>query len=220
MKLAPTLLTTLLLSVGVAACAGGGEGHETSSKSPTTTATARPTTTVASVPLTSAPPAHRPGVNDSYDGDDHNPRNGFLSENNDDWEVERFGQAASPAEVESAERFVGEYFSAAVSGDGAKACALLIPSLAGGIGGSYEKRGDAVYLHGKTCAEVMAKLFTHEHKGIVKQAHGLRVTAVRELRGSGRVLFESAGMRERHYMALTRYGSDWKFNALLDSPYP
>ena len=38
---------------------------------------------------------------------------------------------------------------------------MLVPSLAQGMGGNYEKPSDPSYLHGKTCAEVMTKLFKH-----------------------------------------------------------
>jgi hypothetical protein len=205
------LLAMALLGVGVTACANTTKCPHLYA-SPSHIARTRGARMVVSGPV----PRQRPGINDSYDGDDHNPNN--TSENNDD--PERHGRPATLAERQSVTEFVEKYYTAAVANNGAVACSLLIPSLVNGIGGSYERPGDPSYLHGKTCAQVMTKLFEHEHKLIAAEAAGLEVTGVRVGSGMAFGLLAFKGAREPRYLGVERYDNTWKLRGLTESPYP
>lgn len=160
----------------------------------------------------------RPGIDDTYDEDETAAR---TVENHDDKEIEIYGKPATPAEWQATEAFARGYFAAAAAEDGARACPMLAPWLGPTLGGSYEKPSDPSYLHGKTCAEVMTKLFTHRHGLVVKEARGVEVTDVRVTQQTAFVLLAFKGVRERRYMGLQRMGANkWTLEALTDSPYP
>jgi hypothetical protein len=200
-----------LLGLGVGAC-----GSATKGTTSQTTSDTVPHRTIpkATAPL-KAPP--RAGIDDTYDEDDTAPR---RVEEHDDEEIEIYGKPASPSEWQAAAAFAKAYFTAAAAEDGAAACGLLVPSLAQGTGGNYEKPSDPSYLHGKTCAEVMRKLFKHRHKLMAAEAAGLEVTDVRVTPRTAFVLLAFKGIRERRFMGVERYGKGWKLEALIDSQYP
>jgi hypothetical protein len=163
-----------------------------------------------------APP--RPGIDDTYDEDDKAVR---RVEQHDDAEIEIYGKPASPAEWQATEAFARAYFSAAAAEDGARACPMLASWLGPSLGGSYEGGKNPSYLHGKTCPEVMTKLFIHRHRLLVKEAKGLEVTDVRVTGHTAFILLAFKGIRERRFMGLEREGTNsWKLEALTDSQYP
>jgi hypothetical protein len=173
----------------------------------------------ASIPKPSASlkAPQRPGIRDTYDEDD-TARRGV--EENDDEEIEIYGHAANATEWRSATAFVKSYYAAAVAEDGAAACQLLVPSLAQGLGGSYEKSSEPTYLHGKTCAEVMTKLFKYRHKLMAAENAGFEVTDVRATSKTDFILLAFKGIRERRFMGVQREGNSWGLEALTDSQYP
>lgn len=168
-------------------------------------------------PSASLKAPQRPGIKDTYDEDERASRE---TEENDDEEIEIYGRPANAAEWQSAIAFVKSYYAAAVAENGATACTLLVPSLAQDIGGSYEKPSEPYYLHGKTCAEVMTKLFKYRHKLLTAENAGLEVTDVRATSQTDFILLAFKGIRERRYMGVLRDGDTWKLEALTDSPYP
>jgi len=201
------LLGSLLLVLGNTGC---GTGKSTSSASSDTAETIPH----AKEPL-KAP--SRPGIDDTYDKDDTAPRS---TEEGDDAEIEIYGKQATPAEWLAAVAFVKSYFAVALAENGAAACKLLTPSLASGLGGSYEKPPNPSYLRGKTCAEVMTKLFEHRHKLVAAEAAGLEVTDVRVTSRTAFILLAFKGIRERRYMGVERDGKTWKLEDVMDSKYP
>jgi hypothetical protein len=205
------LFAMALLGLGVAACGSGA----TSTKSQTVAGTVPTDPIPKATASLKAPP--RPGIDDTYDEDDTAPR---KVEEHDDEEIEIYGKPASPAEWQAAAAFAKAYFTAAAAENGVAACGLLVPSLAQGTGGNYEKPSDPSYLHGKTCAEVMTKLFKHRHKLMAAEAAGLEITDVRVTSRTAFVLLAFKGIRERRYMGVERFGKGWKLEALLDSQYP
>ena len=210
-KLLFVLLATGLFGVMLVACGCA----STRSTSQTSSVEAES----ASVPKPSASlkAPQRPGIKDTYDEDDAAKRN---VEENDDEEIEIYGHAANAAEWRSATAFVKSYYAAAVAENGAAACRLLVPSLAQGLGGSYEKSSEPTYLHGKTCAEVMTKLFKHRHKLMTAENAGLEVTDVRATSRTDFILLAFKGIRERRFMGVQRDGQTWQLEALTDSQYP
>lgn len=228
------------LGIALASCGGPGAISGSTSQSSHTTSQSAAVTTrnvdsgrqpVVTVSRAAFTPRHRPGVDDAYDGDDTGLR---ATEEKDDEEVERYVRPADAAEVQAAASFVKAYFAAALHEDGAAGCALLVPSLAAGLGKSYERPSVPSYLRGKTCAAVMTKLFASRHKLIVAEAAGVRITAVRttevspaELRTANVpthktafVLLSFRKMREPRFMGVEHYGHTFKLEALMDSPYP
>jgi hypothetical protein len=161
----------------------------------------------------------RPGIHDTYDEDDIGSR---KVEENDDEEIEIYGRPATAAEHRSTVAFAKSYFAAAAAEDGAAACTLLVPTLAKAIAGDYEKPSDPSYLHGKTCAQVMTKLFKHRHKLMTAEAAGLEVTDVRvsQTTKTAFILLAFKGIRERRFMGVESFGKAWKLEALMDSQYP
>jgi hypothetical protein len=222
MKPLLALLATVLLGMGATACGSSTKSTASGSQAASTATTASiatPATPTGTIPKATAPlkAPPRPGIDDTYDEDDTASR---KVEQHDDEEIEIYGKAASPAEWQSAAGLARSYFTAAAAEDGAAACSLLVPSLAQGIAGNYEHPSDPSYLHGKTCPEVMTKLFKHRHKLMAKEAAGLEITDVRVTTRTAFVLLAFKGIRERRYMGVERFGKDWKLEALLDSQYP
>lgn len=225
-----SLLLLLLCGVGFTACGETRDANTSRTASASASGT-KPSTVAVQTASTAAAPTSspdekvpaarkapsRPGIDDAYDGDDgSSPK----TEAKDDEEIEIYGRPATPAEYRSTVAFVKSYFAAAAAGDGTEACGLLLPGLAKDIGGSYEKPGEPAYLHGKTCPEVMTKLFKHRHKLMVAAAAGLEVTDVRVTAKTAFVLVAFKGVREPRYLGIERYGDTWKLEALIDSPYP
>lgn len=221
-KYVAALLGAALALSGALGCGEGG-GVPRSVGSPRTAAALDPGEPPASVHVTvgaraaSPFPPDRPGIHDAFDGDDSAGRE---VEQGDDLEVERYGHPASAAERKLAIRFVSAYFTAATREDGASGCALLEPSLAQSLPGSYRKPGPLHYLEGANCAAVMHKLFAHRRRLISAEARGLEVTGVRATAGTVFVLLAFHGIRERRFMGLHLQGGRLELEALLDSPYP
>lgn len=186
-------------------------GSQTSKSSQTAIAAGLRTATVP----TAAP--QRPHIKDTYDEDDSARR---AVEENDDREIEIYGRPATVPEWRAAADFARAYFRAAAAEDGATACTLLTPMLQHDLGGSYEHPSDPPYLHGKTCAEVLTKLFKHRHKLMTAETAGLEVTDVRVTPRTAFILLAFKGIRERRFMGVERYGNTWKLEALTDSQYP
>lgn len=172
-------------------------------------------------PSVSPIPPNRPGIKDSYDGDDNATR---QTEENDDEEVEHYVHRANAYEWHEAKAFVKAYYAAALKEDGAAGCALLVPSLAEKLPNAYASSPTLSYLQGKTCPEVMTKLFTHRHKLIEAEARGVEVTDVRSADvKTAFILLAFKGIRERRFMGVERIGSPngpMKLEAPQDSPYP
>jgi hypothetical protein len=220
----------LLVSVAIAVTACGDTTSSSTSTSASnagrasaaarTTSTGQAPTALSNKTVTAPLEApQRPGIHDTYDEDDTASR---KVEERDDEEIEIYGRPATAAEYRSAAGFAKSYFAAAAAEDGATACTLLVPPLAKAIAGDYEKPSDPSYLRGKTCAQVMTKLFKHRHKLMAAEAAGLEVTDVRVSRTTKTafVLLAFKGIRERRFMGVERFGKAWKLEALMDSQYP
>lgn len=216
-KYATALTCSLAIALYGVACG------ETNTKPATRDAATRSVTSAVSMPApVSVPLVHmrapmRPGIEDAYDGDDGAFRG---TEEGDDVEVQEYGKPSDAAEIRAARAFVGAYFGAALREDGAAGCALLEPAVARDLGGSYEKPGPQHYLQGKTCPEVMRKLFVHRHRLIVAEASRVEITAVRHTPGTMFVLLAFRGVREPRMMGIAQLGSDLRLEAVQDSPYP
>ena len=202
------LLAIALLSIGAAACgdAGSGSGARTSSGA-----------TVAK--NSSSAEAARIHASDDDDADDLRNYE-TRGEREDDREVTTYGHAANATDIRTATAFARRYFAAAAAANGAAACSLLLPHIAKLVPKAYGNEPNLPYMRGKTCAEVMTKLFEHRHKMMAAEAAGLEVTGMRIAGKAAAVLLAFKGLRERRYLGVERTGKTWRLEDLIDSEFP
>lgn len=233
-SLAATATIVVLVASGCGSVKKDAPASQATAGQPSSTASGQATQSAATVaaiakfahakvpkPSVSPIPPNRPGIKDSYDGDDTATR---QTEENDDEEVEKYAQPANAYEWHEAKAFVKAYYAAALKEDGAAGCALLVPSLAEKLPKAYAGSPTLGYLQGKACPEVMTKVFIHRRKLIEAEAPGVQVTDVRSAGVKTTfILLAFRGIRERRFMAVERIGSPngpMKLEAPQDSPYP
>lgn len=216
------LLALVGASAAVTACSACGESPSPSNKAvrPSVSTDRRTASSYVGPAVkatwSSIKPPKRKGVNDTYDTDDTAPK---RVEENDDYEVEAYGQKAGPQLTQTAVEFVEHYYAAAAAEDGKAGCALLQPELARAT--KYEASVDPPYLQGKTCPEVMRKIFRHRHRLIAEEAKRLEVTGVRYTALTVFIQLAFRGMREQRFMGLRRMpDGSLKLEAYIDSQYP
>jgi hypothetical protein len=216
----PLLALTAVALLGVGANACGSTSSSTRSASAriggTSSTTAPATTSGPTTSTAGIPSPGRPGT-DADDGD-------ILTkiDSNDDGEIVEYGRPATPAEKLAITTFVKHYFKAAAAGDGAALCSLTISNFAEKIPKYFSKPSTKEpYLYGKTCTEVMSRLFKHRHQLLAKEAAGFEVTGVRVNGNNGFALLAFTTMPERRYISVAREGQAWKLSEeLIDGPYP
>ena len=103
------------------------------------------------------------------------------------------------------------YYAAAASDEGAIACTLIVSSLAKSVPEDYGRSGP---FQGKTCPEVMAKVF----KRVAGQPSGVlaatKVTGIRISGNRGFVQLSSSAMPTGEIYVLRKDGM-WKVGALI-----
>jgi hypothetical protein len=186
------LLTSVLLSLGIVACAAGkGASSQSHSASvPTTTSTA-----ATSTGTTSTGTAAKAG-----------------SENAANYAI--YGHEASAADKRAITVLVNSYYAAAAADDGAKACSLIYSLFAEAIPEDYGQPPGPPELRGKTCAAVMAKLFKHVPGQPSAVLAKTKVTAVRVKGRNGYALLRSSRM-PRGYIQVERELGAWKIGSLI-----
>lgn len=210
-----TLPAILLLSFAVTSCGSGGKRVSRGTRATTVSLVASPGHASSS---TSIP--HFPGVR-QYPGDSDGDNDG-----NDDEGMRTPGHEADAADLLAIAAAVKRYYTTAVAGDGARACAMLASSIFKAVPIEYGRYG-APYLHGDTCAEVLSKLFEHFHRQILTEAATLKVIAAR-LEGDhgyaalrtrtpcipGRCVLDTRTLTLTKVL-VKREGSLWKIESLL-----
>ncbi|HEU0250448.1 MAG TPA: hypothetical protein VFR48_06980 [Solirubrobacteraceae bacterium] len=160
----------------------------------------------------------QPGINDTYDEDDSAAR---ALEQGDDGEVEYYARPSTAVEWRRATAFVRTFFQLAVAEDGAKVCARMTPALRASLGGGkFTNNTQPRYESGSTCAQVMKKVFEHDHDELQAKLAGLEITDVRTSDATTFVLLAFKGIRERREMGLNKIGRTLQYEALTDSQYP
>jgi hypothetical protein len=137
----------------------------------------------------------------------------------DDSSVRAFGRPAGPADQRAITALVKRYFTAAAADDGHMACSLLYSKLAKIIPESYGKPPGPAYLRGKTCPEVMTKLFERNHEQLSAYIASLQVAGVRIDHDGGRAVLRFAALPGRQ-IEVEREHKKWKIYALLDRELP
>ncbi len=143
----------------------------------------------------------------------NNDRDNDGDHNDDDEKVLYFGHAADATDQRISLALVTRYFALAATGDGAKACSLLVPFIAESVA---ENDGHSPALRGKTCAVVMSKLFKLHHRSLAEKNATLKAIEVRVESDRALVVLEFPTIPEVRQITERRVGSTWKLLDLLD----
>jgi len=133
--------------------------------------------------------------------------------NDDDWHVLQFGQVPVGAEKQAIETLVHDYFAAAVTASGRKACSLLAPFVAESVA---ESEGRSAALRGSTCAQVMTKLFELNHAELARKVPTLRVMRIGIQGTHSLVALDMPAIPIVHQVILRQVGGRWTMRSLLD----
>ncbi len=150
-----------------------------------------------------------PQVKDTNDSDDD-------PESNDDEAVIDYGHAASTADEQAITTLVKRYYAATGAADGTAICSLIYNVVAETIPESYETTAEA---KGATCAEVMAKVFAHRHRQVVRELSDLRVTRVR-VEGVKAIAMVNLRKHPNQYFLVHRQGPAWKMQTMFTTGLP
>ena len=226
MKRSLTLSVTLLLSIVLAACGAAGGGGRSGPRASSNTGSS------------AIPPLLY--LNSDYDNDDYQPH-GDDADNDDlvkprdrdndidnssgsyfdgdDRIVRAFGHAASATDRQAITAFVKRYYRVAAALDGAKGCAMQSASISKSLPEVLGRRPGPPYLSGKTCAEVLTKVFRQNYRQIVVYAANLQVSSVRLGGQEGYAILAFKGLPGRALRLFREHGV-WKIGALLDGELP
>lgn len=232
------LLALTLLALGATACGGG---TERTSSSPARVASARHGSSSRLYP--------RHAVGD-YDTDDYEARgdaddddsvgrldrdgdidgeDGTESEtethgfsDSDDFDLSEYRHSASVVEARAVATLVRRYLSAAAAADGRQACSMVLPNIARAVTPTLAGVGEPPYSKGKTCAEVLSKIFRFYHAQLAAEAHVLRVAKLRTEGEKGLAVLTARPVTAFpiRVMAVQRYGAAWKIDGVLDQEQP
>ncbi len=124
----------------------------------------------------------------------------------DDRATFAYGHAPGARERASIASVVERYFAAAAADDGARACALLLPSFAATVAESYGVGdGSALVRDGRSCAAVIG-LLLRRYRGELAEA--ISVVEVRVAGRDAQVVFSSRRM-PASYILLARHDGSW-----------
>jgi hypothetical protein len=203
-------LAIVLLGVALGGCGGESKSAHSASRTASTlqvtnstTSTDAPTTNASNATHTTRP--HKDS-NDSDEDPESNDDNAFLY----------YGHAASEADKRSVTTLVTNYYTAAAADDGVKACSLIYAIVAEALPEEYAQSPEA---SGKTCAEVMSKVFKNRHSQMVADRTALKVTSVR-VDGKKGLAFVYLGKVPEPYVLLHREAGGWKMESLFEIGLP
>lgn len=138
--------------------------------------------------------------NDKYQDKDDNPA--------------AYGPLADTIDRRAVAALAKRYYAAAVAEDGAKACAMINPTLANSVVEDYGRPPGPAYLRGNTCAQVMTRLFSHSHAELTTD---FVVTEVRVNGNHAYAFLGSKKMPASTFQAIRRRGT-WKSVGLIGTP--
>jgi hypothetical protein len=233
MKLLPALLVVAPVCLWATACSAG-------TNSTSATVGTSPSAALTSASRTTA--RARNSVYGDYDNDDlvggrfgdadnddsTGPRDRDNDSDNgsksyydqDDDSVRAFGQAANGEERRAISSLVRRYFAVAAAGDGAGACAMIVPSLRVAIPEDLGRPPGPSYARGDTCRTVVSRVFSVFHVQLAAYASRLAITAVRVEGDRGLVVLGFASLPGRQIGVIRVSGVGWKVETLLDRELP
>jgi hypothetical protein len=151
------------------------------------------------------------------DGDEDSPtRASYDFPDADDRATFAFGHAPSVAEARAVASVVKRYYADAAAGEGAAACALLVPTLSRLAGEEYGRHGPAYLRSEGACPAVLALEFAHVHGEL---GEAIRVFSVRVRGDRAQTIISSRRLRASSIFAVRKDGS-WKIETLIGSPLP
>lgn len=205
-----TLITTTLLGACATAC-GGAEKTIRPASTGSSGAAASP-----GAPAKVASGSATEPKRDS-DGDNDNPGNSYYDR--DDAEVLSYGAPARPSDMRQVATLVKRYYMAGVAGDGAAGCTLMYSIFAESIVDDAGQGAGPSAPGGRTCAEVISRLFKRERRRMAAALAKLRVVWVRVVGNRGFALLGS-GARPERYLQIHRESGGWRVEALVDEGLP
>jgi hypothetical protein len=139
------------------------------------------------------------------DNDNDNPTSSYYD--SDDNAILDYGQSANAGDKRAVTATVKRYYRTASAADGAAACSLIRSTVAESAAESY---GETDAPAGKTCADVMSKLFRKRHRQLAAELAALRVTAVRIEGDRGWALLSFGTAKPPGRILMHREGAVWK----------
>jgi hypothetical protein len=199
-------MLAIVLSLGPVACGSGGH-----SGSPSRPASSSATPEGVSTPASGGPAGSYLKVDGDKDNDDSDHPISRLDD--DGVLLNQYGGKASRADRQAVAAVLEGYYAAAAAEEGAKACALLDPSLAEGL--AVAPRPGA----GKTCAAGVSALYKQQHAQLAADAASMVVTEVRVKGDLGLAVLGFRAKPEGEILVERERGA-WKVDALFDSQLP
>jgi hypothetical protein len=133
--------------------------------------------------------------------------------NDDDAHLLDYGHAAYGAEKQAIVATLREYYAVAAAENGAKACSMLDPVIVESV---VEDYGHTSELSGKTCAQVVTKLFVRDHATLAGENATFKIYAVRV---NGRIeltVLSFASLPEVRQLSVRHEDGSWKVLGLED----
>ena len=211
--LLPLFLATAALVLGASACGEASKGTKS------TPGHSSNTTAASTDPSTNASGNKSHSEYTTIDGDKDNDVGAPYDDTNNN-EMLDYGHAAAAADQRAVTALIKHYYAAAVAGEGAKACSMLVADLAKAVAEDYGRKsaGPSYLSSGTTCPVVMGLLFKHLHSQLATAVPQMQVTHVRLVGSHGLAVMSFGGLERQ--IPVIREGRTWKVEALLDSEAP
>jgi hypothetical protein len=135
-------------------------------------------------------------------------------------EALNFGHEAGEPDKRVITALVKRYYTLALAGDAAKACATIYSTLAESVPEDYGSApAGPPYMRGTTCPAVLHGLFNHTHQQLAVEVPLLHVMRVRMLEHHVKVILSFGRLPERE-IYVGREGHTWRIGSLLDRELP
>lgn len=200
------LLMVVLLGLGLTAC---GNSSGSASRTSFDAITAAGDTSSGKVASTTSSGGFSKSDGDKDNDDD--PHGNRSVENDDRALLVSYGSDVSGPDMQAVTTLVKSYYTAATAEDGAKACALLSPSLAAGVAGGPGRSADGA----NSCASTVAALFKQQHNQLL--ADDVATMGVTEVRAKGNLGLAVLGFKRmpEGEVLIERDAGVWKIDSLL-----
>jgi hypothetical protein len=228
------LLVTTLLAVGASGCGGGGKStgvasHGLGARGASTKSVSngglRPRHAVGDYDTDDYEASSDADDDDSTgrldrDGDTDNPSGSIYD--SDDTNLASYSHSAGPAQTRVVASLVRRYLAAAAAADGAKACSMILESVASEIAPVLGGPGEPPYSRGRTCAEILSKIFRFYRRQLTMEARLLRVLrfGVNGDKGLATLAAKPGSVFPDRVIALQREDGTWKIDGVLDQEQP
>ena len=227
-----SLLMEVLVSLNAAACGGTstppGPRSEASSLAP-----APPEALATKSSATKVPRDYlNDGDNDSYgdadndnnedndndNSEDHKPDENVYYHDGDDNSLVSSGHPATTDDRRAIVALVGRYRAVASASDGAKACSMIVASLAKAVVRDFGQgsAGPPYLKAGTTCPTVIALLFEHFHTRLTAPT---KITGVR-VNGNHAIALLGSKTAPASAITFQRENDTWMVNGLIEEPLP